>query len=327
MYQNLLQIMTAVRLMARSEGVGVSELARELQISHRSVYRLLAKLDELHYPYYDANEGGKERCFKIEDPEARLRWWLPVPESRLSIEEQALLHFLLNQVKDLSGLGPVVQDLRQKIALWGAGTGVVLPSEPASGDVIRSFPRMPKKSNPEVEQNLTTLIRAITDHNELICTYRRPRQEATKTFTIHPLTLFEHNGGMYLIALVPKHGTEIRMAIERIVELRTTGETFTPPENPPDLSDPFGILVTEPVKVRLWFDAQQAFYLRERQWPESYVFFELENGELELEFKTIGLFEIKRWILGLGAGARVIEPEELRVQIAEELKIAQSYYS
>ena len=117
MYQNLLQIMSAVRLMARPGGVGMGELADHLGISTRSVYRLLEKLDELNYPYYDGNEGGKERRYQIDAEQAHLRWWLPVPDSSLTLEEKALLGFLLNSVQDQPGLEGLVHSLQQKIAL------------------------------------------------------------------------------------------------------------------------------------------------------------------------------------------------------------------
>ena len=320
MYQNLLQVMTAVRLMARAGGIGINELAQELNITVRSVYRLLDKLEELHYPIYDLNEGGKERRYHLADPEATLRWWLPVPDSRLNTEELALLSYLLDDLQSLPGLESTISSLRKKITLWGTGSGSLIPLETGPSDsIIRSFPLVKKKAPPEMEQTINSLIEAIQAHQELECTYQRPNSPDAKTFVIHPITLFDHDGGLYVLAFVPKHSNDIRMAVERIVRLSPTGQSFNPPQTSSSLEDPFGIVSEEPIEVRLLFSAKQAFYIRERDWPKEYELIDRPDGDLELRFTTVGSFEVKRWVLSMGSQVEILSPDHLRKELIEEL--------
>jgi predicted DNA-binding transcriptional regulator YafY len=46
----------------------------------------------------------------------------------------------------------------------------------------------------------------------------------------------------------------------------------------------------------------------------------LESGELIISFQAGGFFEIKSWIMSYGAHAEVLEPEDLRNEIIEELE-------
>jgi predicted DNA-binding transcriptional regulator YafY len=45
----------------------------------------------------------------------------------------------------------------------------------------------------------------------------------------------------------------------------------------------------------------------------------LPDGSLQLEFTVSGLGEVKRWILGFGRNARVIDPPALREEIVREI--------
>lgn len=41
---------------------------------------------------------------------------------------------------------------------------------------------------------------------------------------------------------------------------------------------------------------------------------------------TSGCWDVKRWVLSFGADAKVLEPEELRKEIANELSAAKNKY-
>ncbi len=45
-----------------------------------------------------------------------------------------------------------------------------------------------------------------------------------------------------------------------------------------------------------------------------------EDGSVILHLKTSGRHDVKRWVMGIGPGAVVLEPEDLRLEIADDLQ-------
>ena len=83
----------------------------------------------------------------------------------------------------------------------------------------------------------------------------------------------------------------------------------------------------EPENVVIKFDEYQARWIRERQWHSSQQIEELPSGELILRLRVGGLGEVKRWVMGYGSHAEVLEPESLRREIEEEIKKTKKIYS
>ncbi|WP_460194447.1 helix-turn-helix transcriptional regulator [Thermosynechococcus sp. FA-CM-4201] len=81
-----------------------------------------------------------------------------------------------------------------------------------------------------------------------------------------------------------------------------------------------------PEKVKIWFDAQTAPYIRERRWHSTQQIEEHSDQSLTLVMEVAGLNDLKRWILGYGKGAKVLEPPKLVAMITEELLSMQQYY-
>lgn len=78
--------------------------------------------------------------------------------------------------------------------------------------------------------------------------------------------------------------------------------------------------------VKVWFAASQARYLRERAWAERQDIEERPDGSVVLAMETSGRYDVKKWVLSYGADAELLEPEDLREEIREEVTaLAQSY--
>jgi predicted DNA-binding transcriptional regulator YafY len=66
------------------------------------------------------------------------------------------------------------------------------------------------------------------------------------------------------------------------------------------------------VTVRVAFLPTLAPYIRERLWHPSQQFRDLPDGRLEVALKVADTLEVRRWILGYGVQAEVLEPASLR---------------
>lgn len=83
----------------------------------------------------------------------------------------------------------------------------------------------------------------------------------------------------------------------------------------------------KPVTVVIRFRADQAAYVRERQWHPSQKFRDLADGGTELTLRAGGELEIARWLVGWCDSAEVIRPATFRKEIARKLRRASRLYS
>ena len=149
------------------------------------------------------------------------------------------------------------------------------------------------------------------------------------SFHIDPLKLFEWNGGLYASVRVPKYDSIRTLAVERINTLTITDKEFSYPEqyNPGEiLEDAFGIIYDDPLTVKIRFCAKQAPYIRERKWCRHQQIEDLQDGCIVLTLSTSGWYDVKKWILSFGADAEILEPDDKRKEVMQELRQAASIY-
>ena len=160
--------------------------------------------------------------------------------------------------------------------------------------------------------------------------YHSFSDDTVKNFKIDPLCFFENNGGLYVFVRATSFD-EIRiLAVERIQGLRLTEADFDFPEDfKPDelLESGFDIVYDDPLEVKIWFSADQAKYIKERNWAKDQKITDQPDGSVILEMKTSGWWHVKKWVMSFGAEAKVLEPKELRHEVAYELGKAESEYS
>ena len=170
------------------------------------------------------------------------------------------------------------------------------------------------------------VISALTDamFKQLTCLveYHSYGDDKVKRFKIDPLRFFERDGGLYIFVQATTFG-EIRiLAVERILKLTITDAAFTAPEDfDPDtmLETPFNLTCDDPVTVKVRFSADQARYVKERRWAANQTITDQPDGSVILELQTSGRWDVKRWVLSFGPDAEVLEPEDLRQEIAADL--------
>jgi predicted DNA-binding transcriptional regulator YafY len=270
--------------------------------------------------------GGKRFSLSREDVTRAGK--LKVPNINLSLSEIAALYFL----KSSSGLyqGTEIQVEIDKAFVkldhfvpdeFGAKVGSV------AGAFVTS--RRFAKDYSDKEEILDTLVTAITNQQTCLVTYHAFAENHVKTYRIAPLQLFEHHGGLYLFSQIVKFG-DIRMqAVERIKSIEMEYETFERPDDfnaEERLCSAFGLDYDDPIEAKIWISGDQARYVKERRWAKEQTFTDQEDGSTILEMKTSGWQEIKSWILSMGSDAMLIEPENLRLNLASEISKMATLY-
>jgi len=74
------------------------------------------------------------------------------------------------------------------------------------------------------------------------------------------------------------------------------------------------------------FEPRWATYVEERNWHESQTFAKGPDGKIEISMDVGSTPDLRSWILSFGSGAEVLEPEELRTEVARELEEARVRY-
>ena len=166
---------------------------------------------------------------------------------------------------------------------------------------------------------LLDLVEAIVARRRCVVSYQAPSREEPRAFRFDPYRILSIQGLLYCAGHVPVHQSFVALAIDRIRGLTLKDETFT--VNPTfDLkkyeTEAFGVMWEKPITVVVRFRADQAPYVREREWHPTQKLRTLRDGRLELTFRAGGAFEITRWILGWGDAAEVLRPAGLRSNIA-----------
>lgn len=80
------------------------------------------------------------------------------------------------------------------------------------------------------------------------------------------------------------------------------------------------------MEVKIWFSAEQAKYIKDRQWSKTQTIEERGDGSIILSMTTSGWWDVKSWVLSYGAHARVLEPGDLRSEIVEDLSECLAQY-
>ncbi|MBN2641695.1 MAG: WYL domain-containing transcriptional regulator [Victivallales bacterium] len=328
MYRHLTQVLAAARLISRPQGATIADLEANIGISRRTVYRLLDALQELGYPIYDDKKSNTERCIKLNEERNQLKWWLPLPTVNFTFEDRVLIDFLFQKAAVKPALRESARELRRKIASLVADGGCSIAEKESGASkalitkpVLLHTAHVNKKINKEVKIHLSVLFQALSEKCVCNVSYEAISTGRIKSYKIHPLALFEHEGGLYAFVLVPYYGSIRILAVERIRSLELTEDGFIPPEDfdaEKRLSDPFGIILTKPFTARVKFSREQAPYIKERDFPDSSVE-RIEDGSIVLTLETGGSYELKRWVMSFGKDAELLEPISLRVEIMKDL--------
>lgn len=327
--KNLGQLLKAIDLLGKVEGMTIDELAEELHIGRRSVYRLIDFMQELNFPIYEDKEVfEKKKRWKFEGTYLVKLSNIKLPCINLSLSEIIALSFLKGEGRLYKGT-----DIEKKINSAFAKIDMFAPNGLADRlDQVKAlFIPLTKfaKDYSGKENIIESLSDAMLQKKTCCIEYHSFSDDTIKKFKIDPLHFFENNGGLYIFTRITRFGDIRMLAVDRIQDLNVTQETFEyPADFDPEetLAPAFGIIYDDPVEIKIWFSSDQAKYIKEREWSKNQRITDQSDGSVILEMKTSGWRDVKKWVLSYGAEAEVLEPKKLRNEIKKELKTLNKLY-
>ena len=300
---------------AKRTGVTIHELAKLVRVSSRTIRRDLQALQEAGFAVFDEGEENETK-----------RWKLNVQPFRglqdgLSVSDVAALYLSRALVEAMSGW-PLAAELRS------AFEKIERSLNERMREFLSTLPQvLSAKGGPGAGAPGTALVDvtrrlldATRERREVAMRYFSASNNRAKNYTVQPYRLALASGGVYLVAWVPAYSAFRTFAVGRIEKLTLTDETFRRTHELPDnlFSQSMGVFWGEPERIELEFEANVAPYVRGRVWHESQVVRELDNGRVSLVLLVSNDWALRSWLLGFGAGVRVIAPASLVASVRDE---------
>ena len=295
------------------------ELARELDVSRRTIFRDLNMLEMARIPYYFDTERGGYRISK--------HFFLP--PINLTLTEALAMLMLTGRLRGARELPLISQGARAAMKVESA-----LPAgiRRHIGSVIdRLHVSMAPASRHEgLDAMVDEIIGAIAGRHVCKIIYISFHDKKQIATTIRPLHLLFMGRAWYVLAHAAKFG-EVRMfKLGRIRKLTVTTKTFSEPAGV-DLDDHFGLawqMIPEGTvyDVHLHFEPKVAANVAEVNWHRTQRVEWNDDGSIEFRVSVDGLGEIMWWILGYGDQVEVISPPALRGRLFEKASALVSTY-
>jgi predicted DNA-binding transcriptional regulator YafY len=176
------------------------------------------------------------------------------------------------------------------------------------------------------QNDIRQLMKAMDEKKICEVVYRKPMENAGKTFFIKPYKLFSYNNALYLHAgMARSPGAKVTgftfdplLAVHRFVEVKMTDRKFAFPRNysfEKHFNQEFGIIKDDSFKVRLVLEGYAATYACERRFSPDQKIRKSKNGKYVLTFTASSEPEVISWVLAHGNEVKVQSPEWLATGI------------
>jgi len=313
---------------ARGAGATIHDLASLCGVTTRTIRRDLQALEEAGFPLYDDRSHD----------DGRTRWNVNGQAFKglaagLTLSELCALYFSRTLVESLSGT-----PFRTEVESAFDKLSSVLT--PHMRQFLDQLPRVlstkadPARTSddanaPHLELVVARALEATLHLRQASIVYFSRSSDRTKMYIVHPYRLAYAQGALYLLAYVPEYREVRTFAVERIQELSLLEERFTPIEQLSDEAFPhsLGVHSGPPERVEIEFQPAIADYVRARQWHQSQQANDTAGGGLRLTLDVCLDRALHSWILSFGPFARVVSPESLARDIAEQIQEAGAQYA
>lgn len=322
------EYIVVTRLIQSPKGATVYELAEALGKTTRAVYMIIEKLNSMYFPLWTEPDPDNPKMVRYHADSSFAEY---LPSLNFSDVDKAVFNYLLDSSDKTPAMEAQARHLFTKIRLMASERGALLENNNGKKPLIISSPTFAKKTdNKKAAKIIASVIDSIAKKQWVTFDYHNIYTGINYKFTIFPLVLFVDQGNYYLYAF--NKNEQLRMlAVERINEVVSCSDGVVPAAKvnvKALLEDPFGIIYdTEPFRVKLHIDEDEAMFVVQKKWPESVTITKQDNGSIIFETTTHSYFDCKSWIMQRAASLTVLEPDWLIDDIKETLQQGLKRYS
>lgn len=192
-------------------------------------------------------------------------------------------------------------------------------------DKVRIVPATQPLIAPQIDsQVLATVQQALLENKQCQIVYRKRDVVEDDEYPVHSLGLVQRGQVLYLVCSIKTY-TDIRLlAVHRIQAASVINQAAVPPIGF-DLdaylqSGAMGWSTTKSVRLVAAFSAEAGIHLRETPLSEDQLLEFLPDSRMLVKASVLETQQLLWWLLGFGDAVEVVEPADLREQIAEKVR-------
>ena len=304
-------------------GATIDALAKELEVTTRTIRRDLAALQEAGFALYDERDEDDRARWRIDGHV------LKGIETGFTLAELCALYLSRHLLESVAGT-PFQRDLTNAFArlekMLSPRMRQFLDRLPS---VLAAKPGPRARGKESSADIVARLLEATLHFRVTMMRYHSVSSGRSKDYLVHPYRLAFAQGGLYLLAYVPDYKDVRTFAVDRIASASLEKQTFTPkqPINEDVFANSLGVNTGPAERVEVEFDARVAPYVRARVWHASQQVTEADQGRVILTMNVCHDWALRSWILGWGPYARVVSPIGLASDIRSDLQSGVARYT
>ncbi len=309
-----------INTLCRRQRTTADELAAEYHVSERTIRRDLNKLSRV-FPLVD-HMDGRHKVWSMVDGFKNVPPIIFCPTELYAIQEGT--RFLKSVGEPF--LRPTLESISHKIkATYNTSKVESLENLRKIFTVNLSG----AKDYSRQREFLSRLFTAAAEQRRVELGYRGLKDTRAQRRSVDPYKLWYREGTIYLVGFCHLRKDIRVFAVDRITLVDFTDHYFLTPRGfdfEEYIENAFGVMIEDPVHVKIRFNPEIARYVEEREWHPSQKTRKYKNGSLLMELTVGGTLEIKRWILSFGSQAEVLAPKALIEEIRKDIEGMQKAY-
>jgi len=310
-FARILRVLEMIQGRAR---YGVKEIAVELEVSERTIFRDLNVLELAGVPWFHDEQ----------DQRYRVRSGYNFPALNLSDDE-------------------LIGQATATVITSSPGLDVTKGASPTTRKLWAASREQASKLLDDVEKVTAVLDLKLADHSrhhemiktvqwtlihskKLAGTYTSPYEPKSKRLDLHPYRLCLVRQAWYLIAR-PEGADQPQTY--RVTRFKTLRPLDAPSVVPSDFdlkayfANAWGVYRGDrSYEIQVRFSRESAHIVTETSWHSTQKVDHHGDGSVTLSFTVDGLNEVAYWLLGWSGRVTVLQPPELRTMVLDHLKKA-----
>ena len=303
--------------------VPITRFLRELEVSRATFKRDIEYMrDRLNAPIeWDRGDGGYRYTSGVTGQQQSLPGlWFNASEAYALLMMQALLSEMQPGL-----LGPHIAPLKARLR------AVIESGKHPAGDVESRVKLLNVAARPVTDKNFEVVAAALLGRQRLqILYYSRVRNESSIR-EVSPQLLIHHRGNWYLGAWCHQQEAMRSFSMDAIEQASVLSKSSKAmPKKALDgfVGQGYGIFSGSEVQwAKLRFTEERARWVSRELWHPLQRLTAQKDGRLVMELPFTDLRELSMDILRQGRHVEVLEPPELRAQVAQELRETLGQYS